>query len=87
MWFAALAPSQHERWLRPLLERLLQADPDTRKLLGHDPFGDDPPRLVRARMFDYRFTTRAERRATGDWWVRTPRGIVLGPLRLRERDA
>ncbi len=87
MWFAALAPSQHERWLRPLLERLLRADPDTRRLLGHDPFGDDPPRLVRARMYDYRFTTRAERRATGDWWVRTPRGLVMGPLRLKDDQA
>lgn len=84
MWFAALAPSQHQRWLRPLLERLLRADPDTRRLLGHDPFGDDPPRWVRARLFEYRFTTAAERRETGAWWVRTPVGTVLGPLRLRD---
>ncbi|HEX7133694.1 MAG TPA: lipase maturation factor family protein [Iamia sp.] len=84
MWFAALAPSQHERWLRPLLVRLLRADPDVRRLLGHDPFGDDPPRWVRARMYRYRFTTRAERRDTGAWWVRTPVGIVIRPIRLRE---
>lgn len=87
MWFAALAPAQHERWLRPLMARLLRADRDTRRLLGHDPFGDDPPRLVRARLYDYRFTTRAERRATGAWWVRTPRGVVVGPLHLREDQA
>jgi hypothetical protein len=86
LWFAALAPSQHERWLRPLMARLLRADPATRRLLGHDPFGDDPPRWVRARLYDYRFTTRAERRETGAWWVRTPVGIVVGPLRLEHPD-
>lgn len=82
MWFAALAPSQHESWLVPLLERLLRADPDTRRLLGHDPFDDDPPRWVRARVYRYRFTTRTERRATGAWWVRTSLGLAIGPLRL-----
>lgn len=84
MWFAALAPSQHERWLVPLMVRLLRADPDVRRLIGHDPFGDDPPRWVRARVEEYRFTTRAERRATGAWWVRTPVGIAVRPLRLRD---
>lgn len=82
MWFAALAPSQHERWLRPLLARLLRADPATRRLIGHDPFGDDPPRWVRARVFEYRFTTRAERRDTGAWWVRHPVGTAIRPIRL-----
>lgn len=84
MWFAALAPSQHEGWLRPLLARLLRADPATRKLIGHDPFGDDPPRWVRARVFEYRFTTRTERRETGAWWVRHPVGTAVRPLALRD---
>jgi hypothetical protein len=87
MWFAGLSPSQHTRWLRPLLERLLRADPDVRRLIGHDPFGDDPPLLVRAVAYRYRFTTRAERRETGAWWVRTPSGVVLGPLRLKDAQA
>ncbi len=86
MWFAGISPSQHERWLRPLLARLLRADPDTRRLLGHDPFGADPPRWVRARVEEYRFTTRAERRATGAWWVRTPVGTAIAPLRLRDPE-
>ncbi len=84
MWFAALAPSQHERWLVPLMVRLLRADPDLRRLIGHDPFGDAPPRWVRARIEEYRFTTRAERRATGAWWVRTPVGVAIRPIRLRD---
>ncbi len=83
MWFAALAPSQHEHWLRPLMARLLRADPDVRRLIGADPFGDDPPRWVRARVFEYRFTTRAERRATGAWWHRRPLGVAVRPLTLR----
>jgi hypothetical protein len=34
------------------------------------------------RLFRYRFTTRAERRATGAWWVRSPVGVLLDPVSL-----
>ena len=41
----------------------------------------DPPAFVRARLFRYRYTTRAERRTNGAWWVRTEVGIYLPPVR------
>jgi hypothetical protein len=38
-------------------------------LLGDDPFDGEPPAMIRARMVDYRFATRAERRRTGRRWI------------------
>ena len=65
--------------LLPFLDRLLAADPATLKLLRMDPFDGAAPLLVRARMYDYRFTTRRERRATGNWWVRELLGVLVAP--------
>ena len=50
------------------------------KLLRHNPFPDEPPRLVRARLFRYRFATHAERRATGQWWMRDEIGDFMMPM-------
>jgi lipase maturation factor len=84
MWFAAMSPPAAHPWLVELVTRLLEGDPATRKLLGRpDPFGDRPPALVRARLYRYRFTTRAERRQTGAWWSRDLVGEYLPPLRLQ----
>jgi hypothetical protein len=65
MWFAALRPTRAEGWLIQLVLRLLQADTATLALLGRDPFEGRPPAHVRARLYRYRFTTPAERQATG----------------------
>ncbi len=82
MWFAALSPGRREPWFRPFVEALLRADPAVLGLLDGDPFGGVPPTWVRARVYEYRFTTPAERRETGDWWVRTLVGEHLPPVRL-----
>jgi hypothetical protein len=70
MWFVAIAPSYGEPWLTRLLRQLLVGDPATLKLLRDNPFPDGPPTEVRAVLYRYRFTTRDEHRATGDWWHR-----------------
>ena len=54
----------------PLFRGLLAADPATLSLLRTDPFRGRRPRHVRALYYRYRFTTPAERAATGDWWHR-----------------
>ncbi|HZV53075.1 MAG TPA: lipase maturation factor family protein [Candidatus Dormibacteraeota bacterium] len=84
MWFAALSPPRAEPWLVPLMARLLTGDRATLKLLRRNPFPDAPPAVVRARRFRYRFTTWAERRETGAWWVRWPVAVHLPPMRLEE---
>jgi hypothetical protein len=63
---------------------LLEADRETLKLLRHDPFDGKRPRFVRAILYRYRFSTPAERRASGAWWVRTPVGEYVQPLSLHQ---
>ena len=50
------------------------------KLLRGNPFPDAPPAYVRARIFEYRFTTREERRRTRAWWDRVPIGVYVPPM-------
>ncbi|MFC8919198.1 lipase maturation factor family protein [Streptomyces sp. NPDC047821] len=82
MWFAALSPAYAHSWFGPFVERLLEGDRDTLRLLRHNPFPDAPPVRVRARLYRYRFTTRRELRETGAWWHRTYVREFLPPTRL-----
>jgi lipase maturation factor 1 len=74
MWFAALewsASRQAEPWVWNFLERLREGDPAVLALMARNPFPNHPPKYVRLALYDYRFTTPGQRRATGAWWVRT----------------
>nr|WP_246324936.1 lipase maturation factor family protein [Petropleomorpha daqingensis] len=83
MWFVGIDPGYGGRWLPVFLRRLLEGDRATLRLLRRSPFPPDaPPRWVRVRLYRYRFTTRAEKRETGAWWVRTPVGIAVDPVSL-----
>jgi hypothetical protein len=80
LWFAALSPMGSYEWLQSLAARLRAGTPEVLGLLGSNPFGREPPRFVRAVIYDYRFSTGEERRRTGAWWVRQPQGTIpLGP--------
>ncbi|MCF3101589.1 lipase maturation factor family protein [Streptomyces roseoverticillatus] len=87
MWFAGISPAYAEPWFGPFVERLLTGDPDTLRLLRHNPFPGAPPTHVRARLYLYRFTTWEERRETGAWWHRTLRGEFLPVVALRSGEA
>ena len=80
MWFAALSPAYAEPWFPRLVRRLLEGDAATLRLLRHNPFPDEPPVVVRARRYLYRFTTWEERRRGGGWWHREPAGDFLRPV-------
>ncbi|MFF3323923.1 lipase maturation factor family protein [Streptomyces sp. NPDC002889] len=82
MWFAALSPAYAESWFLPFIERLLDGDRDTLRLLRHNPFPEAPPVYVRVRVYRYRFTTWGELRASGAWWHRTHVREFLNPTRL-----
>jgi predicted DCC family thiol-disulfide oxidoreductase YuxK len=82
MWFAAGESPYRNPWFGDLLYRLLEASPPVLALLADDPFSGQPPRWVRGMLYRYRFTTRAERRTTGDCWVRESLGPYLPPLGL-----
>ncbi|MEU5765457.1 lipase maturation factor family protein [Streptomyces asoensis] len=83
MWFAALSPAYAGAWFAALVERLLENDRDTLRLLRRSPFPpDEPPRHIRARLFRYRCTTWRELRETGAYWQRTYVREYLPPTRL-----
>nr|WP_260859821.1 lipase maturation factor family protein [Streptomyces cupreus] len=83
MWFAALSPAYAGSWFGALVERLLENDPATLKLLRRSPFPPEtPPRYVRARLFRYRYTTWHELRETGACWKRTYVREYMPPTRL-----
>ncbi|MDQ1598366.1 MAG: hypothetical protein QOI70_1790 [Microbacteriaceae bacterium] len=81
MWFLPLG-MRRERWFIVLLMRLLTADAATLKLLRLDPFDGRRPRWLRAQLYVYRYSTFAERRETGAWWVREPSGSFVPPVTL-----
>jgi Lipase maturation factor len=86
MWFAALGGYEENPWLIRLLQRLLEGSPDVCRLLKSDPFPRDPPRYIRATVYDYHFTTSPERARTGAWWRRELKGLYC-PVLSRESGA
>jgi predicted DCC family thiol-disulfide oxidoreductase YuxK len=82
MWFAALSDVRANPWFVNFCMRLLQGSPETLSLLESNPFPDAPPKYVRARLYDYHFTTRDERRRTGNWWKRQLKSEYLPPISL-----
>jgi len=75
MWFAALGTASQNPWFLRFLQRLLENSPEVTALLDSNPFPDKPPLYVRALLYDYRYSSREEKEATGTWWVRQPEGI------------
>jgi predicted DCC family thiol-disulfide oxidoreductase YuxK len=82
MWFAALGSATDNPWISIFLQRLLQGSPQVIALLGNNPFPDKPPRFVRAVVYDYRYTSPEEKKATGAWWVRQPQGVYYPAIDL-----
>jgi predicted DCC family thiol-disulfide oxidoreductase YuxK len=81
-WFAALGTWRENPWFLAFCRRLLEGAPSVTALLARDPFAGAPPRYVRARVFQYRFTTPEERKRSGDWWARTLQGPYIPTLTL-----
>lgn len=65
LWFAALGGPERNRWVTSLLQRLAEGEPSVVSLMGPYPL-DEPPRFVRARVSDYRFSPWE---SEGPWWV------------------
>jgi lipase maturation factor 1 len=83
MWFAALGDYQSDPWVVRFMARLLQGSPEVLRLLGRNPFAEGPPHYVRAQLYQYRFTSPAERKSTGAWWKRELTGVYVPAVSLR----
>ena len=83
MWFAALGSWQSNPWFQSFIVRLLQGSPDVLAMLAKNPFPDSPPRYLRAELYQYRFTTLAEKKESGAWWRRELLGHYCPPIALK----
>lgn len=85
MWFAAFSsPGQHP-WFISFLEKLLEGDKAVLGLLRYNPFPNEPPKFVRALLYEYHFTTPEERSQTGAIWNRKLIGLYFPPVSLRKQ--
>ncbi len=75
LWFASLGSWQEYPWVLNTEVRLHEGSPDVLALFRRDPFKGSPPAQVRAVLWQYEFTTPAEKRRTGNWWKRRLLGV------------
>jgi lipase maturation factor len=88
MWFAAMSPVYdylEHPWFIILIQKLLQNDSSTLKLLAGSPFPQGP-KVIRARLYRYRFATAKEQLETGQWWMRSLAGEYLPSVSLPDAD-
>jgi hypothetical protein len=80
IWFAAMESPNEYPWTLRFVWKLLHNDPGTLSLLDGNPFPARPPRLVRARLYIYRFA-KAE---SGRFWNRELVGDWIPPLSVSD---
>ena len=84
MWFAAMSDYSQNPWFVNFVGKLLQGDKPILALLRTNPFPDQPPRYIQARLYEFHFTTADERRRTGQWWTRSLTGEYFPAVSLSD---
>jgi lipase maturation factor 1 len=84
LWFASLTDWRSDPIVVRTGERLLAGSPDVVALFQSNPFPQQPPRIVRAVVWQYWFSTREAKRTQGVWWTRQLLGLYAPTL---ERQA
>jgi lipase maturation factor 1 len=74
MWFAALGTCESNAWFVRFVDKLLEGSPPVLGLLAENPFPAQPPRMIRATLYDYRFTRIGEAESHSAWWRRKELG-------------
>src|SRR6266850_1285515 len=85
LWFASLSSWRQEPIIVRTEQSLLRGDAEVLLLFAGNPFPHAPPRQVRAVIWQYWFTTPAEKRSRGTWWRRRLLGLYA-PTLEREAD-
>ncbi len=73
----------HKLYFIKLMLKLLENDPAILKLFRRNPFDKTPPAYVRAKFYQYHFTTSEEKKATGNIWKREYLGEFCPELSLK----
>jgi hypothetical protein len=85
LWFASLSSWRREPIVVRTEQSLLHGDMDVLLLFASNPFPHAPPRQVRVVVWQYWFTTLAEKRSDQRWWRRQLLGIYA-PTLERQSD-
>lgn len=85
LWFASLTTWRQAPIVPRTEIRLLEGSPETLSLFAGNPFPQHPPRLVRAVLYQYWFSSAAQHRADGLWWTRKLLG-TYAPTITQEPD-
>ena len=80
LWFASLGDWRSNPMVTNTEERLLAGDKEVLSLFAGNPFPNTPPHIVRAVIWQYWFTTPAEKRTQGAWWRRELLGLYAPTL-------
>ena len=83
MWFAALGTTKQNQWFIQFIRKIFENSAEVLALLEENPFPEAPPRLIRAKLYRYEFTTLKEREATEAWWKREYIGYYLPPVHIQ----
>jgi hypothetical protein len=83
LWFASLGTWRNNTIVPNTEVRLLTNDKDVLGLFAGNPFPKSPPKQIRAVLWQYWFTTMAEKRQTGNWWRREYLGLYAPTLELQ----
>jgi hypothetical protein len=75
LWFASLGSWREYPIVANTEVRLLSNDKNVLELFADNPFGREPPRQIRVLLWQYWFTTIAEKHRTGMWWRRQLLGL------------
>lgn len=84
LWFASLSDWRSDPIVPRTEERLLVGGKDVLDLFAANPFPQSPPRIVRAVIWQYWFSSREQKRTQGVWWTRQLLGLYAPTL---ERQA
>ena len=82
LWFASLGEWRDNPLVFRTEWRLLSNEPDVLALFAANPFPNTPPRQVRAVLWQYWFTSMAEKREHGLWWRRELLGLYAPAIQL-----
>ncbi|HLJ78348.1 MAG TPA: lipase maturation factor family protein [Acidobacteriaceae bacterium] len=80
LWFASLEDWQQATIVPLTEEHLLMSDPEVLSLFCGNPFPKAPPKYIKAVLWQYWFTSMAEKRETGNWWRRQLVGLYAPEL-------
>ena len=83
-WFASYDSASYSPWVARFAMRLLEGNPAVLELLADNPFPAQPPKFVRAQLYEYHFAIPSPASSSRNWWVRRIEGLYLPPTSLSD---